>query len=748
LFWYFVFFVISGFCSILYELVWLRLSMAEFGVNTALVSIVLSAFMGGLGLGSWAGGALLRTRGPRWHFPILRLYAFTELLIGVSAILVPYELRLGRTLLESAGLSSSWAYYLASGFWLALTLVPWCSLMGATIPIAMEAIRRSLPQQESRSFSFLYLANVGGAVLGAFIPLWLVEVFGFRGTLMAAGFLNGCLALAATVLSCRPSHGIFPPSPSPSSKVPILVQRPHRTVLWLLFATGLTSMGIEVAWIRQFTPYEGTVVYAFATILAVYLGATFVGSQIYRYWSARRKSEPTLIWILLGFSAVLSPVLANPDMHFPTLARVIFGIAPFAGLLGLITPMLVDRWSGGDPARAGRAYAVNVLGCIFGPLISGFLLLPYASERWVIFIFAFPWLLVAGHPAWSSAVAPRKPTLQFASYALLPVALILIFNSKDYERQEDSRSSRILRDHTATVIARGQGMQKQLLVNGIGMTILTPITKMMAHIPLAMLDRPAQNALAICFGMGTSYRSLMSWGIPVTAVELVPSVPRMFGFFHSDAEQLLNSPLSRVVIDDGRRYLERTLQQYDVIVIDPPPPVDAAASSLLYSREFYSIAKRRLRPDGILQQWLPDGDAVVIASVARSFKESFPYVRVFHSVAGWGYHFIGSHSPIPTQSAAELVERMPPKAISDLMEWGPEPDATSQFAAVLNAELPIDRLLDEAPGVVALADNRPTNEYYILRRRLVPKKWRYLLWRDSQQDAILARDAATSPNTH
>lgn len=199
------------------------------------------------------------------------------------------------------------------------------------------------------------------------------------------------------------------------------------------------------------------------------------------------------------------------------------------------------------------------------------------------------------------------------------------------------------------------------------------------------------------------------------------------------------------MIDDGRRYLERTLQQYDVIVIDPPPPVDAAASSLLYSKEFYSIAKRRLRPDGILQQWLPDGDAVVIASVARSFKESFPYVQVFHSVAGWGYHFIGSHSPIPTQSAAELVDRVPSKAISDLMEWGPEPDATSQFAAVLNAELPIDRLIDEAPGVVALADNRPTNEYYILRRRLVPKKWRYLLWRDSQQDAILARDAATSP---
>lgn len=43
--WYFCFFLVSGFCSILYEIVWLRISMAQFGVTTAMVSLVLSAFM-------------------------------------------------------------------------------------------------------------------------------------------------------------------------------------------------------------------------------------------------------------------------------------------------------------------------------------------------------------------------------------------------------------------------------------------------------------------------------------------------------------------------------------------------------------------------------------------------------------------------------------------------------------------------------------------------------------------------------
>ena len=55
--WVFLFFFVSGFCSILYELVWLRLAMAKFGVTTALVSIVLSVFMAGLGAGSWIAGA-------------------------------------------------------------------------------------------------------------------------------------------------------------------------------------------------------------------------------------------------------------------------------------------------------------------------------------------------------------------------------------------------------------------------------------------------------------------------------------------------------------------------------------------------------------------------------------------------------------------------------------------------------------------------------------------------------------------
>jgi spermidine synthase len=730
--WFFVFFFISGSCSVLYELVWLRLSMAQFGVTTAMVSIVLSVFMAGLGLGSWASGAWTRRYGENITFPTLRLYAAIELLIGASGILVPYELRLGHTILERLGSTSSAEYYVVSAIWVALTLIPWCGLMGATIPVAMLAIEQLLPRESFRSFSYLYMANVAGAVAGTALPLFLIELLGFRGTLRVGAACNCLIAVLALARSKvvgsknvqkKEAEDILRPRNKPAVTV-----SGGGSLLALLFATGLTSMGMEVVWVRQFTPYLGTVVYAFASILAVYLLATFVGSRIYRHWSLRGVRESPILWTLLAVFALIPLVAARPVLIFdgPVLLvlpvlRLVLGIAPFTGLLGFLTPMLVDRWAGGNPAKAGKAYAVNVLGCILGPLLAGFMLLPWISERWALVLLSLPWLIIGlrGLLPGPSGSTPGF-TERAASYLLLPLALGLFLASRDYEHQY-GKSSRVLRDSTATVIATGTGMDKLLLVNGYGMTSLTPITKIMAHLPLAFLDRPPQNALAICFGMGTTFRSLHSWGISATVVELVPSVPRLFGYFHSDAQAVLNSPLSHVVIDDGRRYLERTPQQYDVITIDPPPPVEAAGSSLLYSEDFYAVLRQRLRPGGILQQWLPLGDAPTKAAVALALRRSFPYVRVFAFGGDWGFHFLASDRPLPNRSASELAQRLPAAAAADLVEWDRDPSAEGRFAKLLKNELSIDQLVAASPATPALSDDRPINEYYALRRGFQPQ---------------------------
>jgi len=106
-----------------------------------------------------------------------------------------------------------------------------------------------------------------------------------------------------------------------------------------------------------------------------------------------------------------------------------------------------------------------------------------------------------------------------------------------------------------------------------------------------------------------------------------------------------------------------------VIVIDPPPPPEAAGSSLLYSREFYDLAKENLKPNGILQAWFRGGMMASAQAVFRSLDESFPYVRCFSGVHGQGGHFLASMQPIEPATPKELIARMPPKARQDLMEW-------------------------------------------------------------------------------
>jgi len=713
---YFVFFFLSGLCSIVYELVWLRLAMAQFGVTTALTSIVLSMFMAGLGLGSWAAGTLVRRHGQRLLHP-LRLYGLTELLIGLSALVVPLQLSFGHRLLEGMteqGTVSSAAYYVASGICLALTLVPWCACMGATIPLVMFAIRSQAGDESPRSFSFLYLANVLGAVAGALLAPLLIELGGFHATLRVGAVVNALIASSAFILSVI-QRQVAVDGNGQRTATAVVYER-NRGPLLLLFLTGLTSMGMELVWIRLFTPYVGPVVYAFATILAVYLLATFAGSRFYRWWSRANRRESELAWFALVPLGMLPLVTSDIRLSLGSSLRVLMGVAPFAAVMGFLTPMLVDRWSGGDPDRAGKAYAVNVLGCIAGPLLCGFVLLPFSGEHMAALLLTLPWLAMALHQGLGPGV---RIAARSAAYGAVALGLALLFLTKDFETQYRQRE--VLRDSTATVIATGTGMEKRLVINGVDITAMVPIPKMMAHLSLASLPQSPRNALVICFGMGTTFRSAISWGIPTTAVDLVPSVPKLFSYYHPDGTKIMASPLAHVVVDDGRRYLERTAAEYDAIIIDPPPPVQAAGSSLLYSKDFYAVARKRLRPGGILQQFLPDGvneanDNQLKASVARALQDSFPYVRIFQWNGRQGWQFLASSEPIPLRTAAELVARMPASAVTDMMEWGPAKTPEQQFQMLLSRESTPQQMIALSPAAPALQDDRPVNEYYLLRQ--------------------------------
>src|SRR5580693_8377067 len=199
----FLLFFVSGFSSLVYQVVWTRLAFASFGIITPVVSVVLSVFMLGLAIGSWAGGRWIPALTARTGGSAIFVYAGAELLIGLGAFMVPKLFATGEQLLLGSGEANSFQYLLLSALVLAASILPWCICMGMTFPFMMAYVRE-WKDQNTQSFSFLYLANVLGAMSGTFLTaMILVEVFGFQQTLRVAATGNCFIALLAGWMGLR-----------------------------------------------------------------------------------------------------------------------------------------------------------------------------------------------------------------------------------------------------------------------------------------------------------------------------------------------------------------------------------------------------------------------------------------------------------------------------------------------------------------------------------------------------------------
>ena len=199
----FLAFFLSGFCALVYQVIWTRLAFASFGIIAPVLSVILSVFMLGLSVGAWAGGrwigALVRKTGRS----ALLFYALAELTIGLGAFVVPRLFVFGEGLLLSSGQIDSFRYLSLSALLLGVFILPWCLCMGATFPFMMAYVREHDPRAAD-SFSYLYLANVLGAMAGCLVTaVVLVELFGFKHTLWLAGGLNFAIAVASGLIAWR-----------------------------------------------------------------------------------------------------------------------------------------------------------------------------------------------------------------------------------------------------------------------------------------------------------------------------------------------------------------------------------------------------------------------------------------------------------------------------------------------------------------------------------------------------------------
>jgi predicted membrane-bound spermidine synthase len=705
-----VVFFISGFAALLYEVVFSRALALTFGSMAIATNTVLATYMGGIAIGSWLGGYLAdRTRDP------LRLYAACEAGIAAACVVLPLGFPVLRDVYASlaagttpdAGLLTTYRVLLG-----ATVLAPPTILMGMTLPAMAAHVARH--QTLGRSVAMLYAANTVGAGLGALLTgYFILPTIGVRGTTWTAVFLNLLAALLALRLRGGPAapEAMEPPT-TPAMEGAVftdslaLGRRRVFTALMILGVGGFVTLALEVNLIHLLAVVAGNSAYAFSLMLFAFLVGLGAGASAGR-WLLRKEWDPFLgvTWAecLLSGSILASSFLwaAIPD-YFASFANYpvtrtfgarefvratvcVLAMLPSAFFIGGIYPLAIEvigraRPSGGM-ALLGAAAAINTTGNILGALAGGFLLLPMlgavvANQALAIVCLGLGALALLG------ASASRSRRLALASFS--PALALLFFQpgSLDYTRIASGANVYFSHQDWGHVIDHAESLDGglttvaesrdpdgrrvlNLLTNGKfqGDTSQRREMKAQAGFALAPLLHTTKRdrALVIGLGSGMSARVLHDARFKnLDIVELSADVTRIAEkHFQGVNGSVTRRPDVTTYVTDGRNFLLTQEKTYDVISMEITS-IWFAGSGALYNREFYQLARQRLAPDGVLQQWvqlhrISGQDIMAILATVRS---EFRYVWLYF-IGNQGIIVAANHEALPGRETIRAIDDAP-----------------------------------------------------------------------------------------
>jgi len=761
---YFLFFG-SGITALVYEIVWTRMLTLVFGHTVFSVSVVLAAFMAGLGFGSYLFGVAIdhmsgppvdpaASRGEPAPIPLL-LYGWIEIGIFVLAGLLSLVLEnfsafyswihvwLPDSLLIQNGVKAVLAF--------TLIFVP-TTLMGATLPIISKYYVTD-NSKLGRQIGILYGVNTLGAVVGC-----LLTGFVFISALgvLQTAFLAAALNLFVGVIAIR----IYQDSGGEDKmRIPLSTfslptfsfDSKQKVWMGVSLICGFTALAYEVVWTRLLVFSISSTVYSFSMMLAVFLLGIVLGSVLVIPVISRVANLHTaLIFLQVGTGLFVIGSLYNMNdllsapwnsykltdpasallRYFKDSASLMLVPTLF---LGMSFPLLIKVISGGHKniGRAtGQIYGSNTLGAILGSLFMGFLILPqWGSQKSLMFIASLNLLLgvlLFLKGSYLSIAVRRGMATAFAGVILfinvsVPDNLLDRFFMRDSVGQRNIKKLLFFEEgltDTVAVFRDNYGMldpsAKRLITNGISMSasnvIASRYMKLFAHVPILLLDSP-EDVLVVCFGTGqtTGAAAIHPRVRSVDSLDLSPSVIRAGKVFASENYDVLNNPKVNIVLQDGRNHLLTTAKKYDVITSEPPPPRTAFTVNL-YTKEYYELTKKQLKPGGIVAQWIPlhsQGEKEV-AMHFKTFHSVFPHVIAWMSVAN-EILIIGSDQPIELDFE-KLKQRLQEPVVREAMA---QIEIENVYSFLSNIWFLEDEIEAVAEGYDDITDNRPVIEFYL-----------------------------------
>jgi len=679
-------FSLSGFSALAYQTAWQRMLGAFAGSDSVAATIIVGAFLFGLGIGSLIGASFadrLSLRGA------LCAFAFSEIGVGVFACFsrtLFYDLFLDKL----ASLASD---PLTGGGLIMLALLPPTALMGMSLPLLSRIVVDTIEGASTR-IGWLYGLNTLGAAAGALLTgLILIGTLGFAVTVYVAAIFNFLIGGTALLASGALSSS----RPSAISRMTLRIdgETRHRLLIWslMVFVSGFLIISLEIVWFRVLGTLMHANAYAFSLILGIFLfgdglgivaGAEVAPRLIVPLRAFQLLQGVMGLYALVSLAAVFAldaytgfsvfTVEGDRYREYYVGALTLAVVLPPAFLLGMSFP-ITQRAIQDDPAMIGRRVGLvqlcNIMGNTAGAVVTGLVFLQWlgtASTLRLIGVGSLAFVLMAFVEGW------RRH--RDVALILALAALIATFPSDavfwSALHGTTAEGAIVSEDRTGIAVLRLAGSSAQphdtLFIAGHAQSWV-PFLDVHGELGSlgAMLHPDPQDIFIIGQGSG---------GTPIAAgvsaktrnIRVVDIVAPVFNVMQQAAfrsgEDVLHKPLREYYADprytrtvaDARHVLLSEERRYDIIEADAIHPWTALAGQL-YSTDFFRLALRRLKPGGYVVQWVPTD------RTRASFLRVFPYVVDFK------FAMIGSNSPIKV-SNEQLNEELAGPAGEYLTKMG------------------------------------------------------------------------------
>ncbi|QPF85156.1 fused MFS/spermidine synthase [Bradyrhizobium genosp. L] len=746
-------FLASGAASLILQVLWFKQLQFVLGSATVSVSVTVASFFFGLSLGSVFGGRIADTVSRP-----LKVYGFLELALALVSLAVTAFLSHWSTwvgwLSPMLDLESPLRLPLMVALSLAILSLP-TMLMGATLPFLVKYLTRTRTDLAHR-IGLLYGFNTLGAAIGTLVVGFvLMGLWGITGSSLVAAALYVCVGAVALLLAR-----------SASPLVPVTVEVPAQTVgsghgrtpvlIWIFACSGFVSIAYEVVWFRFLTNVSTSSVYAFSGMLGVYLLGLVIGALICAKVLAPRKDQ------LLRYFAVTQLLIAvAATLTVATLGKARTLQVALAPIVSSLVPLQAQELLGGDVSffltcavalllpttligisfplaseltvmqmsalgrRIGSLYALNTIGGVLGSLAAGFLLIPYLGSQWAltVLIALNVLLFVVTTVSQPDLLRERGLWRQGAIAASVIAASLLLITPHYLERVLTAiEGGNVLelqetRQATFAVVEyqdKAAGTYQQLVVNSKSYANNRPEGRRymaaMGHYPILLHRGPVETAVVICIGTGTTvgavstHQELKS----IDAVDLASTVFEVAPHFVPLNKQFYQNPKVHQIVADGRHFLLGTKQTFDAVTLEPPPPHDAGVINL-YTEEFYALAKQRMRPGGVLAQWVPldFNRGILPKMILKAMMGQFKHVSLWLPSRMEGVA-IASDEPLNIDPRA-LAMRMSEPAVADDLTANGLRSPEDFLATFIAADEKLAAFVGDVPS---LTDDRPRLEYY------------------------------------